>query len=1202
MGDDSLREQFLRPPSTHGPIPFYWWVGEPLCRDRISWQLDQLAEKGVKQAVISYPHDEKGHTDLGDPALFSPDWWDLFRWFLGECKQRGMTVGFQDYTLVEPILLEIGRSTPDMQSGQMNCRSQRVADAGELQWSLDPGTSAVAAWAYPIVNEAPQVDGAISLSDQVTEGVLHWQAPAGDWLVVLVFMRPNAFDPMHPDSGKLAIDQLYAPFERECPGEVGKTLNLFFQDELGFGCRMPFWSNRLMELFLAKKGYDLAPLLPALWHDLGAMTEKVRIDYADVVVTTLEERYFRPVFDWHEERGVMFGHDNSGRGRMAQGRSFYGDYFRTMRWFSAPGCDDPKLHGARAFKGLKVNSSIAHLYRRPRVWIEAFHSSGWGTQPADVMAALNEDFAYGATVVNLHGLYYSTRAGWWEWAPPDFHFRQPYWQHAKEWNQALTRLCWILSQGVHRCDVGIVYPIEALDAEAADPSMSGVVAHVENESVGAQQQDPQGPEDTAFVIGKHLFDHACDFDFVDFESIAVAEVEDGVMRARDAQYRVLVIPAMRALRFSTLLKARDFVKAGGLVIAFGCLPKVSERAGREDAEVHALLQDIFGSYDDREDLLKSHPTGGMGVFFAKDFTRVLRQISQVIDRDVSSSKPLQVLHRVMGENDVYFINNASDAAVTSELRFRTQGRCESWDAMSGSMEILPSGENLSLNLAARQAKLLVIRRGENGEGENLRPAIEPEKQKILALDGPWQTRIEPTLDNRYGDFSLPARPEKLGVQTRRFRYCDEREPSDGWQEVEFDDAAWSTTSYSYGPQMEVAGPFAAANVDSAREMRMLENRDEEEWKTYHYSRRWGVENDPFLSDWLSGPHGLKGVVPDDYIDLFAEEPGSVWYLRAKVVTAEAGEHQLVTGARCRYQVWINGNPVIEQQQELGPGRHAPWNIPHYECEHRQTRVSLIAGENDILIKLVQPQGQRTRAFVAFDPPQHDRSKLALRWFTDPQVLRPCYRASASRRAIRYRFLTPPGAQEISFVSRGPCRAWANGQEIPLQEIEQLDGDCHRYRGVIENVSPTNALLALRVEAPRDSHAGDALPEPVQYVCAAGQMDCGDWCEHGLASYSGIVHYSRKVLVAEGFQRATIDLGHVSATAEIAVNGRVVATLVSPPWTCDLTHHCRVGENEITVSVANTLANHYSVGIPSPYAFAHQTPSGLIGPVHLILQS
>ena len=50
-----------------------------------------------------------------------------------------------------------------------------------------------------------------------------------------------------------------------------------------------------------------------------------------------------------------------------------------MRWYSAPGCDDPKLQGARAFKGLKVNSSIAHLYQRPRVWVEAFHSSGWGT-------------------------------------------------------------------------------------------------------------------------------------------------------------------------------------------------------------------------------------------------------------------------------------------------------------------------------------------------------------------------------------------------------------------------------------------------------------------------------------------------------------------------------------------------------------------------------------------------------------------------------------------------------------------------------------------------------------------------------------------------------------------------------------------------------------------------------------------------------
>ncbi len=258
-----LRATFLQPPATHSPVPFYWWTGEPLDRDRIAWQLDQLLEKGVRQTVISYPHDAKGHTALGDPALFSPAWWDLFRWFLEACKQRGMTVGFQDYTLVEPILLSIGQNTPGMQGGQMSCCAQHVSSGSQVQLHAEVGAFAIEAWAYPLRDGQPQHESAISLTAALRDGGLDWQAPAGDWWVALVFVRPNAFDPMHPESGKLAIDQLYAPFERECPGEVGKTLNLFFQDELGFGCRMPFWSNQLLAAFASRKGYDLAPLLPA---------------------------------------------------------------------------------------------------------------------------------------------------------------------------------------------------------------------------------------------------------------------------------------------------------------------------------------------------------------------------------------------------------------------------------------------------------------------------------------------------------------------------------------------------------------------------------------------------------------------------------------------------------------------------------------------------------------------------------------------------------------------------------------------------------------------------------------------------------------------------------------------------------------------------------------------------------------------------
>ena len=98
------------------------------------------------------------------------------------------------------------------------------------------------------------------------------------------------------------------------------------------------------------------------------------------------------MFAWHEQRGTPFGQDIFGRSVIADGRSHYGDCFRTMRWYSAQGCDDPKPHGPRAFKGLMVNGSIAQrdgaawpAFRFPVGTI--FVPSWWATKPAGDNAA-----------------------------------------------------------------------------------------------------------------------------------------------------------------------------------------------------------------------------------------------------------------------------------------------------------------------------------------------------------------------------------------------------------------------------------------------------------------------------------------------------------------------------------------------------------------------------------------------------------------------------------------------------------------------------------------------------------------------------------------------------------------------------------------------------------------------------------------------
>ncbi len=1185
---NGLFDGFLAPPTSYRPVPFYWWAGGRLERDRLAWQLDRLKEGGVYQMIVSYPHLPDGTTDLGDPVLFSQEWWTLFKWFLGACKARGMKVGFQDYTIIEPLLSRIGMGTDGMEGGRLTCVSGRVREGESLVLHADPAWRVIGARAYPVHEEGATMDGSLDLGDAVSGGSLEWKALQGEWLVVWVLAEISNFDPMHPEAGKGVIRDLYQPFERECGEDFGDTLNLFFQDELDFGSRMPFWSGVLLEAFRSRFGYDPVPWLAVLWHDLGPASEKFRMEYADLVVELVERNYFQPVFEWHDKRGILFGHDNSGRGGIATGRSFYGDYFRTMRWFSAPGCDDPKIHGPRAFKGLKMNASIAHFNHRPRVWVEAFHSSGWGTTPEEVVGALNEDFAYGATVVNLHGLYYTTQGGWWEWAPPDFHFRQPYWQHFARLNDYMTRLCWLLSQGVHRCDVAIVYPIASLHAQAADPARDGVIAHMGNEDFSTGEPLHPSAEQAAFGLGKHLFDHACDFDFIDDASLAASECEKGTLRAVAGRYRVMILPAMDAVRHSTLEAALRLVESGGMVLAFGRLPKVSDLGGRSHPATLGLLDEIFGSHDESRDLRKYHGDRGVACYVARGYDQVLQLIRHHIESDVVSDIPLQVLHRQVGSRDVYYLFNPSPLAVSAEISFRRKGAASWWDAWTGARTQACVRNGMKVEFDGRQARVLVFDDA-SGAVDAPRASVAGNK-RVESLDGLWDFQVVPTLDNRHGDFELPVKDTMIGPQARKFRYCEEHET--GLTE-------WADCTYSFGARMESIGPFPPGEDFAAMERNLLDDGNRFNWSPYEFSTQLGIERDPFLTDWLSGPHGLKGVVPDDFIDFHSETPGSVWYLRAQVVVEQSGRYAFLAGGRCAYEIWINGSRIASQSEALAPGVHAPWSIPHYESEPIRTEVDLAAGVNSILVKLVQPHGQRTRAYFAFNPPDTSLGIPMLKWFARPGTPVPSVPAPSGRKALRFRFPAPPGAQSMEFVSQGPARVWVAGHEMEVG-VKRVDADgWHHCRVGIRPACGISAEVEVRIEAPLDVRGGAAWAEPVRFDCGPGKAPAGDWRDLGLATFSGMATYTRTLEIAGRDEQVTLDLGKVSATAEVRVNGRVAATLVASPWKCDITPFLNQGSNELSVTVANTLANQYSVGIPSPYAFDHQTLSGLIGPVTLI---
>ncbi|MCP4251609.1 MAG: hypothetical protein GY778_31615, partial [bacterium] len=195
----------------------------------------------------------------------------------------------------------------------------------------------------------------------------------GNWeiWVFTAARKPGTLNPIHPLAGRRVVERFFQRFQDHAPGRSADGLNYFFHDELKFGVGDRIWTDDLARQFMHRKGYDLFEALPAMFGDVGPKTVKYRLDFMDVKMQLAQERYFIPIFRWHFSRGKIYGCDQGSRGRNP---TEFGDYFSSVRWYTAPGHDTP---GGRAalIKG-KVSSSIAHLYRRPRVWLEGYHSLG----------------------------------------------------------------------------------------------------------------------------------------------------------------------------------------------------------------------------------------------------------------------------------------------------------------------------------------------------------------------------------------------------------------------------------------------------------------------------------------------------------------------------------------------------------------------------------------------------------------------------------------------------------------------------------------------------------------------------------------------------------------------------------------------------------------------------------------------------------
>jgi len=190
--------------------------------------------------------------------------------------------------------------------------------------------------------------------------------------------------------------------------------------------------------------------------------------------------------------------------------------------------------------------------------------------------------------------------------------------------------------------------------------------------------DKEADDDTLKLV-TGLLEHQIDFDHIDADDLVsvVTLKKDGLKNLSGQTYRAVIVPTSTVIRKDVLERLRAFAAAGGKVIFVGRTPTM-------------VVDRTF-----------LHPEAG-----APDLSfATIEPTPEITDRviaalpapDVKLDAPcpsIKYIHRVLKDGDVYFFFNESNDTQSRAAALTGLGQVQVWDAASGTMSPLEGAKQV----------------------------------------------------------------------------------------------------------------------------------------------------------------------------------------------------------------------------------------------------------------------------------------------------------------------------------------------------------------------------------------------------------------------------------------------------------------------------------------------------------------------------
>ncbi len=497
------------------------------------------------------------------------------------------------------------------------------------------------------------------------DGLLRWDVPPGEWVVVRIGMTPTGtqnapaspegqgleVDKMNRDAARAHFNAFIGEILRRMPPSDRKAFKHVVADSYEMGPQN--WTDGFAETFRSRYGYDPLPWLPVLTGRIiesADQSNRFLWDLRRLVADHVAKDYVGGLRDLCHEHGLELWLENYGHwGFPAEFLQYGGQSDRIGGEFWVTGLGEIECRAA---------SSAANIYGMPIVSAEAF-TGGPHFQSTPWRLKTRGDWAFceGANHfvlhVYIHQPWEDRKPGINAWFGTEFNRHNTWFDAGRAWIDYLRRSCFLLQQGHRVADVAYFIGEDT-------PKMTGV-------------RDPELPP-------------GCDFDYVNAEVIQKKmRVEDGLLKLpHGTTYRVLVLPKLPTMRPELLRKIRELVEAGATVL--GSPPSRSpslENYPRCDEQVRRLAAGLWGG-----DPLASAGQRRFGkgqVHWGKELHEVFRSLG--VPSDFTSETPLRFTHRKAGDTDLYFLANPEGEEVLTNAAFRIDGKApELWWPDSGRIE------------------------------------------------------------------------------------------------------------------------------------------------------------------------------------------------------------------------------------------------------------------------------------------------------------------------------------------------------------------------------------------------------------------------------------------------------------------------------------------------------------------------------------